>query len=146
MVQLRLVPMTIVAVLAAAAAAPLWAADVPARKIDPTFLRRYIPDVPPKTMDFTSDSCQYKPLFGAGDSDSSIVRGVGHFGELSIAPSGSCKPVNYPAEEQVYVIMEGSGHLHYGPETAAVKKHDFMYLPAGVEHSLPNPFTESYRL
>src|SRR5258707_4345826 len=138
MMRLRLVATTIVAVMSAPAAASLWAADVPERKIDPTFLRRYIPDVPPKTMDFTSDSCPYKPLFGAGDSAVSIVRGVAHFGEMSIAPAGNCKPVNYAAEEQVYVIMEGSGHLHYGSETALLKKHDFVYLPAGVEHWLAN--------
>ncbi len=116
------------------------------RKIDPTFLRRFIPDVTAKPMDVSTASCQYKPLFGAGDTDSAVPRGVARFGEMSIAPGGSSKPVSYPAEEQAFVIMEGSGLLHYGPETAPVRKHDFMYLPAGVEHWLANSSGEPMRL
>jgi mannose-6-phosphate isomerase-like protein (cupin superfamily) len=141
MVRLRHLSIGIMGMAAACglAALSLAPAAEPPRKIDPTFLRRFIPDVAPKPMDVTTDSCQYKPLFGAGDNNSSVVRGVARFGEMSIAPGGSSKPVNYPAEEQVYVIMDGAGVLHYGSETSPVRKHDFMYLPAGVEHSLSNP-------
>lgn len=108
------------------------------RKVDPTFLRRHLPDVAAKAVDITTDTCQYKPLFGAGDSETTIVRGVARFGEITVAPGGSCKAVSYPMEEQVYVFMEGSGLLHYGAESSPVRKHDFLYLPAGVEHSVAN--------
>lgn len=114
------------------------AAGQPPRKIDPTFLHRYIPEVSSKSADVTSDSCEYKPLFGAGDFETTIVRGIARFGQMTIAPSGSCKPVQYPAEEQVYVLMDGNGQLHYGEDTSSVKRHDFLYLPAGVEHWLAN--------
>jgi len=117
------------------------ASGQPLRTVDPTFLHRYIPDVSPKSADLTSDSCEYKPLFGAGDSVMTIVRGVARFGQMTIAPAGSCKPVKYPAEEQVYVLMDGGGQLHYGGDTSSVKRHDFMYLPARVEHSLTNTST-----
>lgn len=116
----------------------LWAADQPERKVDPTFLHRYIPDVQPKAMDVTTDTCQYKPLFGAGDSEASAPRGVARFGEITVAAGGKCNSVSYPAEEQAYVIMEGDGILHYGDETAPVKKHDFMYLPANIRHGISN--------
>ena len=114
-------------------------AQPPERKVDPTFLHRHLPDVAAKAADVSTDSCQYKPLFGAGDPDTTIVRGVARFGEITVAPGGSSKAVSYPMEEQIYVIMEGSGLLHYGADSSPVRKHDFMYLPAGVEHSLANP-------
>ncbi|HWR50185.1 MAG TPA: cupin domain-containing protein [Bryobacteraceae bacterium] len=116
------------------------------RKVDPTFLRRYVPGVEAKQMDVSTDTCRYKPVFGAGDSESSIVRGVARFGEISVSSGGSCNAVSYPAEEQVYVISEGSGTLQYGDETAPVKKNDFMYLPAGVKHGVSNPSAAPLRL
>ena len=114
------------------------AADRPPRNVEPTFLRRSIEDVAAKPMDVTTKGCEYKPLFGAGDSEAAVARGVARFGEISIAARGRCLPVNYAAEEQVYVIMEGSGLVHYGQEQKPVKKHDFMYMPAGIEHWLAN--------
>jgi mannose-6-phosphate isomerase-like protein (cupin superfamily) len=117
------------------------AAGQPPRSVDPTFLHRYIPDVSPKMADVASDSCEYRPLFGEGDSETTIVRGVARFGQITIAPAGSCKPVDYSAEEQAYVLMDGDGQLHYGGDTSPVKRHDFMYLPAGVEHWLANTST-----
>src|ERR1051326_8903238 len=103
------------------------AAQPPERRVDPTFLRRHIKDVAAKASDISTDSCQYQPLFGAGDSEPSIVRGVARFGQVTVAPGGMCKSVSYPLEEQVYVIMEGGGLLHYGAESAPVRKHDFLY-------------------
>jgi mannose-6-phosphate isomerase-like protein (cupin superfamily) len=121
-------------------------AQQPERKVDPTFLRRAIDQVQAKQADVTTDSCRYKPLFGAGDSEPGIARGVARYGEITIAPGGSCKPAKYAAEEQAYVIMEGGGTLHYDADTAPVKKHDFMYLPAGVEHWLANTSGAPLRL
>jgi len=124
----------------------LYAADQPARTVDPTFLRRNVADVQAKQVDVTTDSCQYKPLFGEGDSQRSIVRGVVRFGEITLMPAGTCNMLAYPAEEQAYVIMEGEGTLHYGDETAPVKKHDFMYLPATVKHGMSNSSAAPVRL
>ena len=117
----------------------IWGAGQQPRTIDPTFLHRYLPGVAAKPTEETTDSCQYKPLFGVGDAPTPIVRGVARFGEMTIAPGGSCKLVSYPAEEQVYVIMQGAGVLHYGQTNLPVRQHDFIYLPAGVNHGLANP-------
>jgi quercetin dioxygenase-like cupin family protein len=124
------------------AVCPLMAADMSARKVDPTFLHRYIPDVPAQDADAT---CRYKPIFGAGDSQPGILRGVVRFGEITVLPGGACKPVSYPAEEQAYVITEGSGTLTYGSDKSPVKKNDFMYLPAGIEHGVSNSGTTPVR-
>jgi mannose-6-phosphate isomerase-like protein (cupin superfamily) len=127
--------MTRLTLLAAIGVCTLLAAD---RKVDPTFLHRFIPDVDVSTADVSTATCHYKPLFGAGDPESRIARGVARFGEVAVSPSGACKPVSYPAEEQVYVIMEGTGTLAYGNDKAPVRKGDFMYLPAGIPHAISN--------
>ncbi|MGE5568802.1 MAG: cupin domain-containing protein [Rhodospirillales bacterium] len=132
-----------VLLLAAAGALALNAAP---RKVDPTFLRQHLPSVAARQMDVSTDTCLYKPVFGEGDSETSIVRGVARFGEITVSPGGSCNAVTYPAEEQVYVIMEGGGRLLYGDETAPVKKYDFMYLPAGIRHGISNPGAAPLRL
>ena len=108
------------------------------RKVDPAFLHRFVPSVEARQSDITTSTCRYKPLFGAGDSDTSIVHGVARFGEVLIDPGGSCKSVSYPAEEQAYVIIAGQGTLRHGAEQSPVKPHDFFYIPAGTDHALSN--------
>ena len=127
-------------------ASPLVAADVNHRKVDPTFLRRYIPEVRPKSSDLSTSTCEYKPIFGVGDSEPNILKGVKRLGQITVVSGGSCKPVTYPAEEQIYVITEGTGALQYGSESNPVKKDDFLYLPAGIEHGVSNGGTTPLRL
>jgi mannose-6-phosphate isomerase-like protein (cupin superfamily) len=114
---------------------PLLAAD---RATDPTFLLRSLPDVAEKAMDISSPTCHYKPLFGAGDSQSSVVKGVARYGEITVDPRGVSKLVAYPREEQVYFITEGAGELQLGEQRVSVRRNDFMYLPAVIEHGLSN--------
>jgi mannose-6-phosphate isomerase-like protein (cupin superfamily) len=116
-----------------AACSLLAAAD---RKVDPTFLHRYAPDVRECATEITSSTSHYRPLFGAGDSVTSIVRGVARFGELTVDPGGSTKSAEYPAEEQAWVIIDGTGTVTYGPDNAPVRKNDFFYVPPKVQHAM----------
>jgi len=109
------------------------------RKVDPTFLRRHMPELKAQPSDVTTATCRYKPVFGAGDPDAHALRGIARFGEMTVDPRGASAPVNYPREEQVYVILEGSGVVEYGEEKHAVRKNDFLYLPPGIRHGLTNP-------
>jgi mannose-6-phosphate isomerase-like protein (cupin superfamily) len=127
-------------------AAPLIAADASERKVDPTFLHRYIPEVQAKPSDLSTATCAYKPIFGAGDPAANILKGVRRFGQITVQPGGSCKPTNYAEEEQIFVITEGAGALQYGSEKAAVKKDDFLYLPAGIQHGVSNGGSSPLRL
>ena len=62
-----------IALLAGASCAlPLHADD---RQIDPTYLYRDTLTAPDKPSDITTATCHYKPLFGQGDSDTSVVVG-----------------------------------------------------------------------
>ena len=105
---------------------------------DPIFLRRQVSDVRPQADDLTANAklASYRPLFGVGDKDAGQLQGVARYGELTVAPGGTSAIVSYPAEEQMYFIVEGLGTVSYGDEKTAVKKDDFLYLPVGVRRAV----------
>ena len=113
---------------------------------EPTFLRRSHSDIREAAIDLSTDSADYKPMFGVGDGNLRIARSVARFGELTLDPGGGSKSVSYPSEEQIFYILEGNGILHYGDERAAVKQDDFMYLPVGMQHAISNPTASPCRL
>ena len=125
----------------------LWTAAVWAqREVDPTFLRRFVPELKEKPSDVTTGTCHYKPIFGAGDADTKILGGVARFGEMTVDPGGSSALLSHTGEEQVYVVLEGSGVLRYGEEKVPIRKNDFMYLPPGVRHGIANLSQEACRV
>lgn len=137
------------------AASCLFAAD------EPTWMRRYTPDVKPQPDDLTANakSASYKPFFGIGDTEkwkikitneevpeAKLPRGVARYGELTVDPGGSSAVVSYPAEEQIYFVLDGNGTLLYGDQKAPIKKNDFMYLPVGIAHGVANGSNAPIRL
>lgn len=122
------------ALLAGAALSP--AAE---RAVAPSYLSRHIPDVNEKQVDISTSTCHYKPVFGVGDDETGIVRGVARFGEVTIDPGGACELVTYPREEQAYVVTEGSPMLRYAAGEHSLRVSDYMYLPPIVKHGLSNP-------
>ena len=108
------------------------------RTIDPTFLHRDTSAVKAKQSDLTTGSCHYKPLFGQGDADTSVVVGIARYGEAIIDPNGACAPVQYSEEDQVYVVLDGKAAVKYGNETVSLNKEDYLYLPSTLPHTLNN--------
>ncbi len=98
------------------------------RRIDPTYLYRDTLTAPEKPSDITTATCHYKPLFGKGDSDTSVVVGVARYGEAVIDPHGACATVQYPQEDQAYVVLDGSGSAKYGDEDVPLKPEDDLYI------------------
>ncbi len=128
--------------LALACAALLTAAD-------PTFLRRSVSAVEPKPDDLTAVGARnafYKPIFGIGDKDARLLKGIARYGELTVGPDGTSAIVSYPAEEQIYYVLSGNGILLYADQKAAIKPNDFMYLPPGVKHGVANSGTQPVRV
>ena len=105
-------------------------------QVAPTWVHRFVPDIAEKATDLSTANCHYLPIFGEGDTAFHIARSVARFGEVKVDPQGSCRPVSYAREEQIYFILEGSGILHYVEEKAPVRKNDFMYLPPGITHTI----------
>jgi mannose-6-phosphate isomerase-like protein (cupin superfamily) len=108
------------------------------RMIDPTFLYRNASTVEEKKSDITTTTCHYRPLFGQGDSDTSVVVGVARYGQAVIDPYGACTTIQYPDEDQVYIVLEGSGSVKYGNEIVPLKKEDYLYIPATILSVLSN--------
>jgi mannose-6-phosphate isomerase-like protein (cupin superfamily) len=112
------------------------------RQIDPTFLYRDTSTAKVKQSDITTATCHYKPLFGQGDSDTSVVVGVARYGEAVIDPKGECASVQYPDEDQVYVVLDGSASVKYGTDTVSLKTEDYLYIPSTIPHAAINPSTK----
>ena len=108
------------------------------RPVDPTFLYRRLPDVAFQEADVTTPTCRYRPLFGEGDSQTSIVKGVARYGEIVVDAGGECAETNYPAEEQIYFVLQGSGKVSYRGKTVPVREEDFMYFAPAVAHAAVN--------
>jgi mannose-6-phosphate isomerase-like protein (cupin superfamily) len=53
-------------------------------------------------------------------------------------PMAHVKKHAHKVQEQVYHVLEGEGLMEIGGETHVVRKHDVIFLPPGVEHSLAN--------
>lgn len=108
------------------------------RKVDPSWLHRYAPEVKNAQIDLTSDSCHYRPLFGAADSESRAVITVARFGEAALDARGSCAAVRYDRQEELYFVLEGTGSLDYAGQSYPIRANDFTYIAPGVKHSLEN--------
>jgi mannose-6-phosphate isomerase-like protein (cupin superfamily) len=114
-------------------------------KVDPTYLFRDTATAAVKDSDITTASCHYKALFGEGDADNppittdgSILGSVARYGEAIIDPNGSCATVQYPQEDQIYVVLDGAGSTIYADQKVPLKAKDFLYIPATVPHALSN--------
>jgi mannose-6-phosphate isomerase-like protein (cupin superfamily) len=104
------------------------------RTVDPTFLHRHVPDIAEQQTDITTPTCHYKSVFGAGDSQARILKGIVRFGEMIVDPGGESTRVSYPDEEQIYVVLEGAAALDSQP----IHKHDFLYLRPALAHTVKN--------
>jgi mannose-6-phosphate isomerase-like protein (cupin superfamily) len=116
------------------------------RPIDPTWLRRYVPELAEAKAALASDSCHYRAIFGEGDKDNRSLETVARFGEVTLDAHGSCQTVAYDRQEEIYFVVEGGGVLHYEDQVRALRKHDFTYLPPGVKHSISNDANQPVRV
>ena len=53
-------------------------------------------------------------------------------------PMAYVKLHKHKVQEQVYHVLDGEGLMEIGAERRVVRKHDVIYLPPGVEHSIQN--------
>ena len=53
-------------------------------------------------------------------------------------PMAHVKLHRHKVQEQVYHVLEGEGLMEIGDETRVVRRHDVIYLPPGIEHSINN--------
>ena len=134
---------TFPAVLLAIGAAALPAQD---RKVEPTWLYRDASAVREQDNDLTSNSCHYTPIFGEGDVEARFPLSVARFGEVTVGAHGACQTVEYPRQEELYFVTNGSGVLRYGEQSHPLAQNDFTYVPPTVRHSVSNPSDQKLQL
>ena len=113
------------------------------RAVDPTFLYRRLPDVAFQKADVSTPTCRYRPLFGEGDSQASIVKGVARYGEIVVDAGGECAETNYPGEEQIYFVLKGRGksptaarRLRFATKTSCTSRQARLTRPSTPRASL----------
>ncbi|HEV3510745.1 MAG TPA: cupin domain-containing protein [Candidatus Sulfotelmatobacter sp.] len=116
------------------------------RKVDPTWLHRYVPGLSETKSDLSSATCHYKPIFGAGDTDARILRSVSRFAEISVDARGKCENVSYDREEEIDFVLQGTGTLQYGEQAHPLRANDFVYLAPGSKHLIANNSSQALRV
>ena len=116
------------------------------QKVEPTWMYRDVSALREHPNDLTSTSCHYTPIFGEGDAESRLPLSVARFGELTVDAHGACQTVEYPRQEELYFVRDGSGVLRYGGESHSLVQNDFTYVPPTVRHSVSNPSSQPLQL
>jgi mannose-6-phosphate isomerase-like protein (cupin superfamily) len=116
------------------------------QKVYPTWLYRNVSALREYRIDVSSDSCHYTPIFGEGDVESRLPQRIARFGVLTVDPHGSCQMVEYPRQEELYFVRDGSGVVQYGDESHPIAQNDFTYLAPAVRHRVSNPSGQTLRL
>lgn len=57
------------------------------------------------------------------------------------APMAYVERHAHKVQEQIYHVLEGEGLMDVGEERTVVRKHDVIFLPPGVSHSIQNTGT-----
>ena len=125
----------------------LWQLNLTAQE-QQLYLSRFVPNLKYSDADLTrdTDAATYKAIFGEGDEDGHRLNSISRIGELTVQPDGASAVVSRPNEEYVLYVTEGNGTLIYGSEEAALKKNDFLYIPAGVRHGISNSTSKPIKL
>lgn len=112
---------------------PVWGQDAPYH------LKRSLDTLSVASMDISSETAQYTPIFGAGAANAQVPKGVRRYGRLTVDSKGASRAVAYGEEELVYYVLEGTGVLGYAGREVPISKDDFFYVPAGTDHRFANP-------
>jgi mannose-6-phosphate isomerase-like protein (cupin superfamily) len=103
------------------------------------YLKRSLSSIPEVKTAISTPSAHYMAVFGEGDNDSEIIKGVSRYGELRIDGGGKSSIVKYSDEEQILFVLRGTGMLKYEKESIPVSSNDFIFIPRGVSFGFSNP-------
>jgi mannose-6-phosphate isomerase-like protein (cupin superfamily) len=53
-------------------------------------------------------------------------------------PMASVARHKHKSQEQIYHVLDGEGVMEIDGKSHVVRRHDFIFLPPGVEHSISN--------
>ena len=95
-------------------------------------------------------SLAHAPLNRRGGQDSYLLLTKGQFGSQNLTvtwvdcePGGEQQMHAHKREEQVYVIVRGSGVMKVGVEEQAVQPGSLVFIPPGTPHAIRNTGDET---
>jgi mannose-6-phosphate isomerase-like protein (cupin superfamily) len=95
---------------------------------------RNIAEVPWKEYPGHFGGALSKPLV---DPEASESRLIDH--RISCyQPMAHAAPHTHESQEQVYHVLDGEGMMEIDGKRRVVRRHDFVFIPPGVEHALYN--------
>ena len=59
-------------------------------------------------------------------------------GFVTLEPNGGQVPWHHQEQEEVYLVLEGTGEMCLGEERTTLKSGQAVYLPSGVFHQMTN--------
>src|ERR1700685_112319 len=67
-------------------------------------------------------------------------------GHVTLDPNGGQVPWHNQEQEEIYLVLEGTGEMCLGEERASIRAGQAVYIPAGVFHQLTNTGTAPMRM
>jgi mannose-6-phosphate isomerase-like protein (cupin superfamily) len=110
------------------------------------YLIRSLSAVPEVKTGLSTASAHYKAVFGEGDNNSEIIKGIERYGNLIIDPGGKSNSISYADEEQILFILNGTGILNIDKGSVPVCRNDFMHIPKGTKFGFSNPREQALSL
>jgi quercetin dioxygenase-like cupin family protein len=95
---------------------------------------RNIAEVPWKELPDHFGGALSKPLVRPENADTRRI----DYRISMYQPMAYVKRHAHKVQEQVYHVLEGEGLMDIDNETHVVRKHDVIFLPPGIEHSIAN--------
>jgi len=104
-----------------------------ARRKPKAFIRNIV-EVPWKEYAGHFGGALSKPLVAPDDSDARLI----DHRISCYQPMAYVAPHTHKVQEHVYHVLEGEGLMEIDGEKQAVRRHDVIFIPPGVEHALYN--------
>ena len=95
---------------------------------------RNIAEVPWKEYPDHFGGALSKPLIDPGNAGARHI----DYRISMYQPMAYVKLHKHKVQEQVYHVLDGEGLMQIDGERRVVRRHDVIYLPPGVEHSIEN--------
>lgn len=80
----------------------------------------------------------YQILWGAVPQGTKTLRSITAVARMTIPPHETNLIHNHPKDEQVYIVLEGSGVVQIGDEKTDTRQGDAVILPVNVPHAFYN--------
>jgi mannose-6-phosphate isomerase-like protein (cupin superfamily) len=88
------------------------------------------------------DTKTYGDIDAEVDPKFQCLKSITYVSLAKLQPSLSYEPHEHKDHEEIYYIINGSGHIKIGDEIAKFREGDVIYIPEETSHSITNDGNE----